>query len=254
MKIAFVTGAARGLGQGIAIGMARRGYQVVCADLTGCGDTVALIEQEGLEAKSVALDISDSSAVDRCIAETVATIGSIDVLVNNAGIYSHSEVAEISDDDLHNVVAVNLFGTFYMCRAVIPHMKAKSFGRIINIASQVGKVARFGDSVYAASKAGVILMTQALALELGRHNITANSICPGTIWTEMSELALRSSTAGSGKTFSQAKQDYIDQKIPVGRYGEPTDIANLVAWLASDEAAFITGSAQNLTGGEQVFF
>lgn len=252
--IAFVTGAARGLGQSIAIELARKGYVVVCADISGCEDTVARVEQQGLQAISVNLDITDSHAVEARVQTTVDTFGSIDVLVNNAGIYSHAEVADVTDEDLQKVVAVNLFGTFYMCRAVIPHMKSNSFGRIINVASQVGKVARKGDSVYAASKAGVILLTQALALELGKDNITANSICPGTFWTEMSEIALRSSSGMRGKSINQAKQDYIDQKIPVGRYGNPEDIANLVVWLASEEASFITGSSQNLTGGEQIFF
>lgn len=254
-KIAIVTGSNRGLGQGIALELSREGATVICADLHGADETVQFIEDESPGcAESVLVDITDSSSVRELVDSVVARHGRLDIMVNNAGIYSYRPLSEVSDDEFQQLMDVNVNGTFYCSREAARVMKQQHFGRIINTASQLGKLARPNEGAYAASKAAVILLTQALALELGKYNITANAICPGTMLTQMTEKAISGAAETEGLSAEQKMKDYIDTSIPIGRFGTAADMGKMVTWLASDESSFTTGSALNLTGGEQVFF
>lgn len=254
-RVALVTGAARGLGEGIALEFARTGTTVVCVDLNGAEETARRAQElGGAGSVSERVDVTDSAAVDRLVESVVERFGRLDVIVNNAGVYTYGEIADTSDEDVRRILDINFFGTFNCCRAAARVMKQQGSGRIINMASQVGKVARPYEGVYAASKGAVVLLTQALALELGQYGITANSICPGTMLTAMTVQAITKQAEAIGSTFEAEKQRYIDAKIPAGRYGTPEDVGRLAVWLASDDASFITGSSQNLSGGEQVFY
>ena len=254
-KIAIVTGASRGLGEGIAVELARRGATVVCADLHSAEDTAATLQSAGSpKSSSAKVDVSSAASVDELVGSTVETHGRLDIMVNNAGIYTYGAIADVTDEDFRRTMDVNIGGVFNGSRAAARVMKEQNSGRIINTASQLGKLARPNEGVYSASKAAVILMTQALGLELAPYNITVNAICPGCMHTEMMEKSFAEIAQSEGITLEQKLQDYLDAKIPTGRFGTLEDMGRMVAWLASDEASFTTGSALNLTGGEQVFF
>ncbi|WP_301850199.1 SDR family NAD(P)-dependent oxidoreductase [Rhodococcus pyridinivorans] len=254
-KIAIVTGASRGLGEGIALELARRGATVVCADLNSADDTAATLHSLGSpKSESAQVDVSNAASMDSLVSATVETHGRLDIMVNNAGIYTYGEIAEVSDEDFRRTMDVNVGGVFHGARAAARVMKQQKSGRIINTASQLGKLARPNEGVYSASKAAVILLTQALGLELAPYNITVNAICPGCMYTEMMEKSFSEMAESEGITLEEKLQGYLDASIPSGRFGTAEDMGRMVAWLASDEASFTTGSALNLTGGEQVFF
>ncbi len=259
-RIAIVTGAAQGLGEGIARRFAQEGAAVVCVDVRDASEVAASLPAtpSGRRSRSVNVDVTDKLAVEVLIRDTVDDFGRLDILVNNAGTYHAAEIVDAPDESFHRQIAVNTWSVFISCRAAGRVMRSQRGGRIINIASQLGKVARAGSGVYAASKAGVILMTQALALELAPFGVTANSICPGSMLTNLLTDATgrpaAQVAAERGIDVDTAFRDYIDQRIPVGRLGRPADVGALATWLASDESAFMTGAAINLTGGEQIFF
>jgi NAD(P)-dependent dehydrogenase (short-subunit alcohol dehydrogenase family) len=258
-KVAIVTGAAGGLGTGIARRLAEEGATVVCADLRDATATLdSLTAPAAQRHRQMSVDVTDKDAVEQMITSTSEAYGRLDVLCNNAGTYQSTPMIDASDDEYHRQFTINTWSVFVASRAAGRLMQRQGAGRIINTASQLAKVARSGSGIYAASKAAVILMTQALALELAPHGVTANCICPGTMQTAMmtdSEGRPAEEVAASqGVAVSEAFRDYIDAHIPVGRLGQPEDMGALVAWLASDEAGFVTGAALNLTGGEQVFF
>ena len=253
-KVAFVTGAARGLGAAIAARLARDKFAVVCADLAEPTTTVESIRsQVHDDAIGLRVDVADSGQVEKAIATAVDRFGRLDVLVNNAGTAPRvADFTEITDAEIDRVFAVNVRGVLACCRAAAPIMKRQNYGRIISTASQAGRRGWPGWVVYSGSKAAVIAITQAMALELAPHNILVNCICPGTMDTEMT----RASFTDVGETTNQSADDLIKAKartIPVGRLGTPDDMAAMVSWLASDQAAFTTGSALNLTGGELLF-
>ncbi|MBC2637775.1 MULTISPECIES: SDR family NAD(P)-dependent oxidoreductase [unclassified Rhodococcus (in: high G+C Gram-positive bacteria)] len=254
-NIAIVTGASRGLGEGIAVELAARGATVVCADLHSAEDTAAKLQSAGSpKSTSAKVDVSSAASVNELVGSTVDTHGRLDIMVNNAGIYTYGAIAEVSDEDFRRTMDVNVGGVFHGARAAARVMKQQKSGRIINTASQLGKLARPNEGVYSASKAAVILMTQALGLELAPYNITVNAVCPGCMHTEMMEASFAEIAESEGITLEQKMQNYLDASIPTGRFGTLEDMGRMVAWLASDEASFTTGSALNLTGGEQVFF
>ena len=254
--VAVVTGGARGMGAAIVGRLARDGATVVAADVGDASEVVAgLPEWEGRKSRSAELDITDSAAVDALAAATVEEFGRLDVMVNNAGIYTVGEVHELSDRDFQRVIEVNFYGVFYGCRAAARQMREQGYGRIVNTSSQLGKIARAGEAAYSASKAAVISLTQAVALELAPFGVTVNAICPGAVLTPMlKEEFGKAIGAARGISAEEAIEEYVRDEIPLGRIGEPEDMAAMVAWLASDEASFTTGSALNLTGGERVFF
>jgi NAD(P)-dependent dehydrogenase (short-subunit alcohol dehydrogenase family) len=259
-KIAIVTGSAGGLGEGIARRMAAEGATVICADLADAGpvaDSLPAVD-DGPGHCAVRIDVTDKDAFESVIADAVSDYGRLDVLCNNAGTYDSQPIVEATDESFRRQFEINAWSTFVGCRAAGRIMRAQGSGRLINTASQLAKIARPGSGVYAGSKAAVIMMTQALALELGPHGVTANCICPGTMHTRMMTdekgRPADDVAAELGVDVDTAFRGYIDAHIPVGRLGRPTDIGAVAAFLASDDAAFITGSALNVTGGEQVFW
>ncbi|WP_159012982.1 SDR family NAD(P)-dependent oxidoreductase [Acidisoma sp. S159] len=254
-KVAIVTGAARGLGEGIARRLAEEGASVICADVNEPTMVVSALRAEtsGRHTSAV-LNVADGDAFDALVAETVRAHSRLDIMVNNAGIYVGGAIAETDDATFKRVMDVNLLGVFHGCRAAARVMIEQKNGRVINSASQLGKVGRATEGVYAASKAGVILLTQALALELAPHGITANCICPGALMTPMLEFSFQHMANQRGVALDDVMNSYIRENIPSGRFGTPADMGATVAWLASDDASFINGAAINLTGAQQVFF
>jgi NAD(P)-dependent dehydrogenase (short-subunit alcohol dehydrogenase family) len=255
-RVALVTGAAKGLGAGIATRLAEEGSTVLCADVLDAGLTVeALPRGTGSPRhESIVLDVAQTAAVERVVADVLARHGRIDVLVNNAAIaHSVRPLVDIDDETVARVFAVNVGGTIACSRAVGRAMRERRSGRIINIASQVGKHAWPGHSVYSASKAAVIALTQALALELAESGVLVNCICPGTMATDQ----MRAGFTDTARRLGRDPEELIHEKaesMPMGRMGTPRDAGAMVAWLASDDASFSTGAVFNLTGGESVAF
>lgn len=254
-RVVLITGAARGLGLGIATRLAADGAHVVCADLRGADGAVAQIRATTPEAAATAVtvDVTDSVAVDRVVADTAETHGRLDVLVNNAGVaHPVAHLVDTHDSVFDDVFAVNVKGVFFCSRAAARVMKEQRGGRIISMASQAGKGAWPGWGIYSASKACVISLTQAFALELAPYGISVNAICPGTMLTDMTRTGF-----SAGLEPGQNLDDALRLKaasIPYGRLGTGADVGNLVAWLASDDCSFTTGAAINLTGGETISF
>ena len=237
-KIAIVTGAGRGLGRGIARKLAQKGAVVVACDvaLENVQETVKLIDTEGGKAKAMACNVASLQDVEALFQSVIGEYGQVDVLVNNAGINRDSMIHKMSIEQWDQVIAVNLTGTFYMTQAAVKHMRERDSGRIINIssASWLGNV---GQANYAASKAGVVGLTKTVAREVAKKNVTCNAICPGFIDTDMT------------RGVPEKVWDIMVSKIPMGRAGSPEDVANLIAFLASDEASYITGEVINVGGG-----
>ncbi len=234
-KNALVTGASRGIGRGIALKLAERGALVVVADvnLEAAQETAELC---GNNSFAIALDVATPDAVRTNVADLIKKLGKIDILVNNAGINRDAMLHKMTDTEWDSVLAVDLSGVFYMCREVGTHMRTKGYGRIINVAS-ASWMGNIGQTNYAAAKGGVVTLTRSISKELAFKNVTANAICPGFILTEMTK-------AIPEKIF----HDQLD-KIPLGRAGEPEDVANLVAFLASDDSSYLTGEVINIGGG-----
>jgi NAD(P)-dependent dehydrogenase (short-subunit alcohol dehydrogenase family) len=239
-KVAVVTGAARGIGMAIAENLLKEGCSVVLADILAEKLKDFVNQLSGpLNVFAVTADISVRSEVEDMVNSTLKKFGTIDILVNNAGIVHPAALEKVQDEDWDKVVNVNLKGTYYCTAAVVPTMKNKRFGRIINIGSRacLGKTDR---TVYSATKAGVVGMTRTWALELAPFNITVNSVNPGGIATELFKEV---NPADSIKTKA------LVNSIPLGRMGTPEEVANLVNYLASEKASFITGQTIFICGG-----
>jgi len=262
-KVALVTGAAgaAGLGRAIALRLAQEGADLVVNDLhedqsprKGLAKVVEEIEALGRRALPLFADVANAAEVETMVETALSEFGRIDILVNNAGAAAGSDrvpVVELEEEAFDLVQRVNVKGTFLCSRAVARHMIARGGGRIINISSTSGKhgVARF--AAYCASKFAVRGFTQALALELAPHNITVNAICPGLIATERIDemaAALAPPDVGAGE-YRQTMISGSQASVPLGRMTETSDVANMAAFLASDQAAFITGASPNVDGG-----
>jgi NAD(P)-dependent dehydrogenase (short-subunit alcohol dehydrogenase family) len=255
-KIAIVTGAARGLGEGIARRLAHEGAAVVCADVVDASPVAASLpaSPSGTKASAVSLDVTNTAEVDAVIRSIADEYGRIDILANNAGVAQPiADVIDTPDDVFDKVFTVNVRGVLACARAAAHIMKQQQSGRIINTASQTGKVAWPGWGIYSASKFAVVGLTQVLALELAPYNITVNAICPGTMLTDMTRTGFGASATMLGRDRDELLAEHI-ATIPLQRLGTPDDIGAMVAFLASDDASFTTGASFNLTGGEQVFF
>ena len=238
-KIAIVTGASQGIGETIAIEMAKSGANVFCLarNKNALDSTINKIISNGDKASAYSCDISDNEQFNNIVTDIFKEYGSIDILVNNAGITNDTLLMRMSDDQWDSVLNINLKGSFTCTRSVIKYMMKKKAGRIINITSIVGLTGNAGQANYAASKAGLIGMTKSIAKEVASRGITANCVAPGWIETAMTE-----------QLSDDVKNKFLSQ-IPTGKIGYPKDIANTVIFLASKEAEYITGQTITVDGG-----
>ncbi|NKC04239.1 SDR family NAD(P)-dependent oxidoreductase [Brucella haematophila] len=242
-KIALVTGASRGIGRAIAIGMAKRGFDVAINDIERQKDALQEVAQEieatGRRALIVYADVSNKADVEAMVKKTADAFGRIDAIVNNAGILIASDVEHLKEEHWDSVLDVNAKGTFLVVQAVLPYMKQQKYGRIVNIASIGGKHGAPEQAHYSASKAAVMGFTRVLAQEVGTYGITANCICPGIILTDMGRVNLD----------DVAVRQSWQEKTAMRRIGDPEDVVGPVAFLASDDAGFVTGQSLNVDGG-----
>jgi 3-oxoacyl-[acyl-carrier protein] reductase len=237
-KVAIVTGASRGIGRGIAARLAAHGAHVVAAARAGnAAETVAEIQQSGGSAEVATLDVTDAASVQAMVAAVVEQRQRIDILINNAGIARDQLMLRMKREDWDQVLATNLTAAFTCAQSVLRPMVKQRSGRIINISSVVGQTGNAGQANYAASKAGLIGFTKALAREVASRNITVNVVTPGLIDTDMTKALT-----------DKAHDDWAAQ-IPLGRLGTVADVAAAVCFLASDEAAYITGQVLAVNGG-----
>ncbi len=249
--IAIVTGAAQGLGLGIAERLARNGATVVMADLQRekVEDEAGGLRKPGLRVFPAYVDVSDSNSVDRLFEKVAEAHGRIDILVNNAGVGQNvAPVVELDDGEWDRVIRVTLTGTFYCCRAAGRIMEGQESGAIVNISSINGQNPAALVAAYNAAKEGVISLTRTLALELAAYGVRVNAVCPGPVYTAFN----RSNMAQRSKTLGLSEEEMIERvrsAIPLGRWGEPEDIANGVAFLCSPAAAWITGEVLRVSGG-----
>ncbi len=238
-KVAIVTGSTRGIGQAIAEELARQGAKVVISGRNGerARQVAAAIQEAGGEAIAVQADVSHMEDAQQLVKETLDRWGRIDILVNNAGITRDNLLLRMSEEEWDTVLQVNLKGAFNCTKSVTRQMMKQRQGRIINITSVVGQMGNAGQANYAASKAGLIGFTKSVARELASRNITCNAVAPGYIQTDMTAA------------LDDAVKDSLKQQIPLGRLGTPEDVARVVAFLCSDDAAYITGQVINVDGG-----
>jgi 3-oxoacyl-[acyl-carrier protein] reductase len=237
-KVAIVTGSGRGIGKAIALKLAEAGATVVVNDVAETVNSVAEeIKAMNRQSLAVVADISSAPDVTRLVDTTIATYGRVDILVNNAGITRDQLLLRMSDEDWDRVLNVNLKSVFLCTRAVLKHMLKQRWGRIVNISSIVGIIGNPGQANYASAKAGIIGFTRTIAKEVASRSITVNAIAPGFIDTEMTQ-----------KLPEEWKQQ-LKSRIPVGYLGTPRDVAEAVAFLASEEARYITGQVLNVDGG-----
>ncbi len=260
-RVAIVTGAGRGIGRGIAIVMARNGASVAVADVNqdDARGVAAEISDMGRESLQVRVDVTAQGEVEAMTASVLDRFGRIDALVNNAGIISApgwEERERHSEEDWDMLYAVNVKGVARATESVLPHMRERRYGKIVNIASIAGRIGSTTSGPYSVSKAGVINYTQSTALEQAAFSINVNAVCPGLLWTPLwRRIAVRhGAIRGEDKGLSAREvfDKYIQERIPMGREQTPEDIGNAVAFLASDAARNITGQALNVSGGSHL--
>ena len=238
-KVAIITGAGKGIGQATAVKFAQEGAKVVVCDLSpeSIQETVEMCKETRGDAFGCVADVRDIKSLESMVEITLAKWGRVDCLVNNAGIVMDSQLKNMTEDQFDNVIEVNLKGVYNCTKAVVNAMLEQQSGVILNSSSIVGLSGNFGQTNYAASKAGVIGMVKTWARELGRKGIRANAVCPGFIATSiLSSIPDRVLHA-------------LEEKVPLGRLGKPEEVANTFAFLASDEASYINGAVIEVTGG-----
>ncbi|MER6812062.1 SDR family NAD(P)-dependent oxidoreductase [Spirillospora sp. NPDC000708] len=243
-RVAIVTGGASGMGLATAHALARRGATVAVFDpaAPGCTDLAATLEVPTDRVRSVAVDITNGEEVGQAFAALVGERSRLDILVNAAGIAPPTAVEDITDDEWRRVLAVNVDGTFLCCRRAIPAMRSGGWGRIVNFSSTAGKtISTAGGAHYTTAKHGVLGLTRHLAKAFGPDGITVNAVCPGLIDTPMARGLL-----------PEGSLDQVTRSFPVPRVGQPWEVAELVAFLASDRAAYITGAAVDINGGDLI--
>jgi len=237
-RVALVTGGSRGIGAAISIALKNAGYKVAATYAGNDEAAAAFTKETGIH--TYKWDVSSYEACGEGIAKVAAELGPVDILVNNAGITRDAMAHKMDPQDFRRVIDVNLVGSFNLCRATLPGMRERGYGRIVNISSMNALRGQYGQANYAAAKAGLIAMTKSIALETAAKGITANCIAPGFIETDMTR-AMRPDV-----------RDAEIAKIPSGRIGTVEDVANAVSYLASDAASFMTGQVMSLNGGQHM--
>jgi len=240
-KVTLITGGSRGIGRAAAEMFAEAGSRVAInyqRDEAAARDAQAACEQHGVKALTIKSNVADKAQVDRMMQTVIDEFGRIDVVVNNAGVWIHNPIDEMTEDRLRETVDINLLGTFYVCMAAAPHMKRQKSGVMVNVSSTAGQRGEAFHSPYAATKAGVIGLTKSLAPELAEFGIRVNCVAPGWVETDMSTDALQ----GDGR-------DKVCAQIPLRRVGRPEELAGPILFVASDLATFITGEVLNVNGG-----
>ena len=243
-QTALVTGGAQGIGEGIVVRLAKAGAEVAVADLAidRAGEVAERLGREGAKAYPVALDVSERASVEAAVAEVVEKSGQLDILVNNAGIAGRAApIWEQEDEDWSKVIAVNLTGVFLCCRAVMPHMRGRDYGRIVNIASLAGKEGNPNMVAYSASKAGVIALSKSMAKEVATNNICVNAVTPTVIRTPILNQ------------LTDEQVEYMTSRIPRGRTGTVEEVAAVVHFLASPDCSFVTGQCYDVSGGRATY-
>jgi len=240
-KVAIVTGSARGIGRAIALKLAEVGADVVVNDIAAAADSLESVATEiralQRQVLAVTADVSSKDDVNRLVDAAAKTFGHIDILVNNAGVTRDQLLMRMTDEEWDTVLNIDLKSAFLCTRAVLRHMLRQRSGRIVSIASVVGIIGNAGQANYAAAKAGVIAFTRSVAKEVGSRGITANAVAPGFIETRMTEK------------LDEKQRQALLQHIPLGSIGTPRDVAEAVAFLASEEAKYITGQVLSVDGG-----
>jgi NAD(P)-dependent dehydrogenase (short-subunit alcohol dehydrogenase family) len=240
-RVALVTGASKGLGKAVAVALAEAGAQLalVSRDKNLLAQTAEWIRMQGGVAEAFLADVTEESQVGSLKNAVLERFGQVQILVNNAGINIRKPLTDLALDEWNRVLQTNLTSAFLMCRSFVPHMKGRAYGRIINMTSMMSHIALPDRTAYAASKAGLLGFTRALALELAPESITVNGISPGPCATEINRPLLENPELTS----------FFLSRIPIGRWGQPEEIARLAVYLCSEEAAFITGTDIVIDGG-----
>jgi 2-hydroxycyclohexanecarboxyl-CoA dehydrogenase len=244
-RTGLVTGGGRGIGRAIALTLAREGCQVGIADILPGNATAVAAEVDALGTKGFALpvDLTNRAEVERMVGAALAQFGQIDILVNNAGWDRMGLFLDTDEETWDRIIAVNLKSMLYVCKAVLPHMVARGGGKVVNVASDAGRVGSSGEAVYSATKGAVIAFSKALAREMARHRITVNAVCPGLTETPLLQ-SLREQSPKMEKIL-----EAVTRAIPLGRVATPEEIAGAVGFFASPEADFITGQTLSVSGG-----
>jgi 2-hydroxycyclohexanecarboxyl-CoA dehydrogenase len=244
-KTALVTGGGRGIGRAIALALAQEGAQVAVLDILA--DNAAAVAREieatGVKALALPADLTKRAQVERAIADALAQFGQIDVLVNNAGWDRLEMFLDSEEETWDKIIAINFKGILYVCKAALPSMVARGQGKVISIASDAGRVGSTGEAVYAGSKGAIIAFSKTLAREMARHKITVNVVCPGLTETPLLQ-GIREQSPKTEKVI-----EAVTRAIPLGRVGQPEDIAGAVVYLASPAADFVTGQTLSVSGG-----
>lgn len=241
-KVAIVTGASSGIGQATAIHLAREGARLtICADrnVTGLEETRRAVDQLDAECLAMQVDVRSHDAVEACVQKTIEHFGTVDILVNNAGTGQFVAFAMMENEEFDRVMDVNLRGTFHFCRAVLPTMMDRDYGKIVNITSVMGEIGAQGQSVYNASKGAAKLLTQGIAVDVTGYNINVNAVAPGMVVTNLTQRMFA----------DEETERWFVERIPKGRIGVPDDLAPAILFLCSDDASYIHGTTLVVDGG-----
>lgn len=243
-QTALVTGAGRGIGRAIVLALAREGAQIAALDVNGddaervAGET----RQAGVKALALAADVTRRADVERAVAETLAQLGQLDVVVNNAGWDKMEFFLDSEEPTWDRIIGINFKGLLHVCKTALPHLLGRG-GRVVNIASDAGRVGSMGEAVYAGAKGAIIAFSKTLAREMARHGVTVNVVCPGLTETPLLQ-SIREQSPRTAKVI-----DAVTRSIPLGRVGQPEDVAEAVVFLASPAAGYITGQTLSVSGG-----